>query len=65
MPKETLNPVFVVVYTPLQKEIEDHEVENQLPQGDYREEHKEESEHRQTILTDGGCANQRESIDGS
>ena len=51
--------------TPLQKETENHEVENQLSQGDFREEHKEESEYKHTILTDGGCENQRESIDGS
>ena len=51
--------------TPLQKEIQDHKVENQLPQGDFREEHKEESEHPHIILIDGGCANQREYIDGS
>ena len=40
-------------------------MENQLPQGDCREEHREESEHQHTILTGGGCENQRESIDGS
>ena len=43
----------------------DHEVEHQLPQGDCREEHKEESEYKHTILTYGGFENQRESIDGS
>ena len=51
--------------TTLQKETKNHEVENQLPQGDCRDKNKEEIEHRHTILTDGGCANQRESIDGS
>ena len=40
-------------------------MEDQLPQSDLREEHKEESEYKHTILTSGGCANQRESIDGS
>ena len=54
-----------ILDTTLQKEIEDHELEIKLPQGDCREEHKEESEHQHTILTDGGCENQRESIDGS
>ena len=54
-----------ILDTPLQKEIEDHEVENQLPQGDCRDKNKEEIEHRHTILTDGGCENQRESINGS
>ena len=40
-------------------------MEHQLSQDDYREEHKEESEYKHIILIDGGCANQRESIDGS
>ena len=51
--------------TPLKEETNNHEVENQLPQGDFIEEHKEEKEYKHTILTDGGCANQRESTDGS
>ena len=38
-------------------------MEHELPQGDCKKEHKEESEH--TILTDGGCENKREFIDGS
>ena len=53
------------IYAQLHNEIENHEVELELPQGDYTKEHKEESEYKHTILTDGGCANQRESIDGS
>ena len=40
-------------------------MEHQLPQGDCREEHKEGGEDKDTILTNGGCANQRASIDGS
>ena len=36
----------------------------ELPQSDYRKEHKEESEYKHTIITDGGCENQREYIDG-
>ena len=40
-------------------------MEHQLPKGDRREEHKEESEDKHTILVDGGCANQRESTNGS
>ena len=40
-------------------------MEHQLHQGDFIEEHKEESEYKHTILTDGGCENQRESTDGS
>ena len=48
--------------TPLKEETENREVENQLPQGDYREEHKEGGEYNHTILTDGGCENQREYI---
>ena len=51
--------------TPLQEETENHEVEHQLPKGDCREKHKEEREYRHTTLTNGGCSNQRESIDGS
>ena len=43
--------------TKLKEEKKNHEVEHQLPQVDCREEHKEESEHQHTILTDGGCAN--------
>ena len=42
-----------------------HEVENQSPAGDCEEEHEEESEGEHIILSNGGCANQRESIDGS
>ena len=51
--------------TLLKEETENHEVENQLNQGDCREEHKEEGEDNNKILTNGGCSNQRESIDGS
>ena len=51
--------------TPLKKEIENIEVEHQLHQGDCREEHKDEIEYKHTILTDGGCANQTESTNGS
>ena len=51
--------------TQLQKEIENQEGENYLPQGDCREEHKEESEYNHKILTSGGFANKREYIDGS
>ena len=40
-------------------------MELELPQGDCRKEHKEESEYKHTILTNGGCENQREFIDGS
>ena len=40
-------------------------MELELPQGDCRKEHKEESEYKHTILVDGGCENQREFIDGS
>ena len=40
-------------------------MDHQLPQGDCREYHKEESEYKHKILTDGGCANQRYSTDGS
>ena len=40
-------------------------MEHQSPQSDCREEQEEGSEDNNTILTDGGCANQRESIDGS
>ena len=50
--------------TPLKEEIENHEVLHQLSQGDCREEHKEEGEDKLTILADGSCENQRESIDG-
>ena len=45
--------------TPLQKETENREVENQLPRVDFREEHKEEIEYKHEILTSWGCANQR------
>ena len=51
--------------TPLKEETKNHEVEHQLPQGDCREENKEEGEDHNTILTNGGCSNQKESIDGS
>ena len=44
--------------------LKNNEVDN-INQGDFREEHKEEGEYKNTILTNGGCANQRESIDGS
>ena len=40
-------------------------MEHQSPQGECREEHEEESEDKHTILVDGGCANQRESTNGS
>ena len=40
-------------------------MEHQLPQGYCKEEHKEEGEDNNTILTNGGCSNQRDSIDGS
>ena len=40
-------------------------MEHQLPQFDFREEHKDKSEYKHTILTDGGCEKQREFIDGS
>ena len=53
------------IYAPLQKETENHEVEIELPQVDCRKEHKEESEYKHTILTNGGCENKREFIDGS
>ena len=43
--------------TPLMEEAETHEMEHQSFQGDCREEHKEGSEDKNTILTDGGCAN--------
>ena len=49
---------------PLQKDTENHEWVLELPQGDCRKEHKEESEYKHTILTNGGCENQREFIDG-
>ena len=52
------------INAPLHKETENHEVELELPQGDCRKEHKEESEHKHTILTNGGCANQGKYIDG-
>ena len=48
-----------IIYALLHKEIENHELELELPQGDCRKEHKEESEYKHTILTNGGCANQR------
>ena len=51
--------------TSLKEETENHEVEHQLPQGNCREEHKQEGEDNNTILINGGCSNQRESIDGS
>ena len=51
--------------TPLKEETENHEVGHKLPQGDSTEEHKERSEDNHTILTDGGCENRRETIDGS
>ena len=51
--------------TPLKEEIENREVEHQLPQGDFREKNNEEGEDNNTILTNGGCSNQREYIDGS
>ena len=54
-----------ILDTLLKEETKNHEVENQLPQGDCREEHKEEGEYNNTILTNGVCSNQRESIDGS
>ena len=44
--------------TPLKEEKYNHEVEHQLSQGDFREEHKEEGEDKNTILTNGGCSNQ-------
>ena len=50
---------------PLHKETENNDVDLELPQGDCRKVHKEESEYKHTILTDGGCENQRESVDGS
>ena len=40
-------------------------MEHKLPQGDCREEQKEEGEDNNTILTNGGCSNQREYINGS
>ena len=40
-------------------------VDLELPQGDCRKEHKEKSQYKHMILTDGGCENQREFIDGS
>ena len=40
-------------------------MENQLPQGYCREEHKKESEYKNIILPGGGCVNQREYTDGS
>ena len=40
-------------------------MEHKLPQGYYREEHKQEGEYNNKILTNGGFSNQRESIDGS
>ena len=54
-----------ILDTPLKEEKKNHEVEHQLPQGDCREEHKEEGEYNNIILTNGGCSNQGESIDGS
>ena len=48
-----------ILDTPLKEKTENHEVENQLPQGDF----KEEGEDNNIILTNGGCSNQRESID--
>ena len=39
-------------------------MEHQSPQDDCIEAHEEGSEEKHTILTDGGCANQRESTDG-
>ena len=38
---------------PLKKETQNHEVDHELPQGDCRKEHKEESEYTHMILTDG------------
>ena len=49
-----------ILETPLKEETK-----NQLPQGDCREENKEEGEDNNTILTNGDCSNQRETIDGS
>ena len=40
-------------------------MEHQSPKGDCREEDEEGSEDKHTILIDGGCANQRASVDGS
>ena len=40
-------------------------MEHQSPQGYCREEHEEGSEYKHTVLTDGGCANQRASTNGS
>ena len=40
-------------------------MEHQLTQGDCREQHKEEGEDKFTICVNGGCENQKESIDGS
>ena len=51
--------------TQLKEEIENHEVEHQSHWSDCREEHEEEGEYKHTTLTDGGCANQRESTDAS
>ena len=45
--------------TPLKEETENHEVEHKLPHGHCREEHKEEGEYNNTILTNGGCSNKR------
>ena len=53
------------IYAPLQKETENHEVDLELPQGDCREENKEEGEENNTVLTNGGCSNKKEHIDGS
>ena len=39
-------------------------METQLPKCDCREEHKEESEYKHTILTNGGCINQSEYTNG-
>ena len=41
------------IEAPLQKENENYEVDLELPQGDCRKEHKEESEYKHIILTDG------------
>ena len=51
--------------TALKEETKNHEEEHKLPQSYCREEHKDEGEYNNTILTNGGCSNQRESIDGS
>ena len=54
-----------ILDTPLNEEAYIHEVKHQSPRDDLREEHEEEGEYKHTILTNGGCANQRESNDGS